>query len=183
MVLGRGMSKCANCPQRYTCGMYMSQMADGANNYLVNNANKIEDQSIIRSVNKSTKESAVNNQEITALFLSIEDNLNKTNQELSRTNQELSNQNAMLRLEMEQIKEEIKGLRSQEESQETQGFDLEDDEEEEKIGQLNIYTDNEQIEGSQTQERGLDLYNKNNSTIFREKKTIFGTKKWVEEKR
>lgn len=160
----------------------MSQMADGANNYLVNNANKIEDQSIIRSVNKSTKESAVNNQEIAALFLSIEDNLNKTNQELSRTNQELSNQNAILRLEIEQIKEEIKGFRSQEQLQETSGFDLEDDEEEE-IDQLNIYTDNEQVDGSYIQERGLDLYNKNNSTIFREKKTIFGTKKWVEEKR
>lgn len=161
MVLGRSVNKCVLCPQRYNCGTYVTQMISGVNNYQVNNANKIEDQSIIRSINKSTKENVSDNQQITALFSSIEENLNKTNQELS-------NQNMLLKQEIEHIKEELDSIKSQSKSYQVPNLDLD----------VEILS-NDQI----NEETGLELYNKNNSTILREKKTIFGTKKWVEEKK
>lgn len=161
MVLGRSVNKCVLCPQRYSCGTYITQMISGVNNYQVNNANKIEDQSIIRSINKSTKENVSDNQQITTLFSSIEENLNKTNQELS-------SQNMLLKQEIEHIKEELDSIKSQSKSYQVPNLDLD----------VEILS-NDQI----NEETGLELYNKNNSTILREKKTIFGTKKWVEEKK
>ena len=160
MVLGRSVNKCVLCPQKYNCGTYINQMINDTNNYQVSSAQKTEDQSIIRSINKSIKDDVSNNQQITALFSSIEDNLNKTNQELT-------NQNMLLRQEIDSIKLELENIKSQEKTYQDSSLDLE----------VEVLSDD------QVRETGLELYNKNNSTILREKKTIFGTKKWVEEKK
>lgn len=163
MVLGRSMNNCILCPQRYNCGTYMSQISNRFNNYQINNAIKTEDQSIIGSTDKSTKEQVLNNQDITALFSTIEQNL-------SKSNQELSDQNTLLKQEIEQIRQEIESIKSQSMSYSEFNSDLD----------VEILNDNEV-----SQETGLELYNKNknNATILREKKSIFGTKKWVEEKK
>ena len=74
----------------------------------------------------------------------------------------------LLKQEIEHIKEELDSIKSQSKSYQVPNLDLD----------VEILSD-DQI----NEETGLELYNKNNSTILREKKTIFGTKKWVEEKK
>ena len=74
----------------------------------------------------------------------------------------------LLKQEIEHIKEELDSIKSQSKSYQVPNLDLD----------VEILS-NDQI----NEETGLELYNKNNSTILREKKTIFGTKKWVEEKK
>lgn len=160
MVLGHNINKCIFCPSRYNCEIYVNQpIVDyGKNNIMY----KSEEQPIIQSTTKTMKTSETNNQEITALFLSIEDNLKKTNQELN-------NQNMQLKEEIERIKEQLEDMKRQE----VEKFDLQQDLE------VEVLKDDQLLQ----EEKGLEIYNKNNQTILREKKTIFGTKKWVEEKR
>ena len=160
MVFGHNVNKCILCPQRYSCGTYVNQ---SITNYSQNNIMyKSEEQPVIQSTSKTTKKSDTNSQEITALFLSIEDNLNKTNQELN-------SQNIQLREEIERIKEELENIKQQEQDRSYLKSDLE----------VEVLNDDQLLQ----EEKGLEIYNKNNQTVLREKKTIFGTKKWVEEKR
>lgn len=162
MVLGQEIKKCILCPQKYTCGTYMGQIVNGINNTQINNINKTDSQPINRSINKSNEENVINVQEITALLSSITDTFNKTSQELI-------SENTLLKEEMEKIKVELDGLKQPKETFLEPEVEI-----------LNA----EILKDDQSQiENGLELYsNKNNTTVFREKKTIFGTKKWVEEK-
>ena len=163
MVLGYKINECILCPQKYTCGTYMNQIVNGINNTKINNINKTDSQQINRSINKSNEQNIINVQEITDLLSSITDTFNKTSQELI-------SENTLLKEEMEKIKVELDQLKQPKET-----F-LEPEVE---ILNGEILKDDQ----SQT-ETGLELYNnKNNTTVFREKKTIFGTKKWVEEKK
>lgn len=182
MVLGHSIGQCAFCPQRYNCGIYMKQSSGIANNYQINNninnGNKVEDYSIIRSSSKSTSNDILNNQQITTLFSSIENSLNKTNQELS-------NQNIMLQEEIAQIKQELENMKQKKQTYSELNLEAKlDNMNDSNIEDTNIKEVNAEIlNEEQVQEKGLELYNQNNSTVFREKKTIFGTKRWVEEKK
>lgn len=163
MVLGQEINKCILCPQKYTCGTYMSQIVNGINNAQINNINKTDSQSINRPINKSNEDNVINVQEITALLSSITDTFNKTSQELI-------SENTLLKEEMEKIKVELGELKQSKETFLEPEVEI---------------VNTEILKDDQSQvENGLELYNnKNDTTVFREKKTIFGTKKWVEEKK
>lgn len=171
-------AKCSTCPQKYGCVKYLDMLE-----------------------RKQTKEVAENNQVLNAPVVrkAVEPEVSETRAESSdilssitgafeKINQDLVNQNNFLRDTLASMEEEISKLRSEvaEVRATPEINNSEDKEPDDSTNDVELVsftpTEDGTTEDLTNIEKALELYKKNNQTILREKRTIFGTKKWVEEK-
>ena len=170
-------TKCLNCPQKYGCVKYLDSL-EKRQNIVSASTNLVSSAPNIRVEEQKVSEVKSESSE---LLSSITGAFEKINQDLVKQNAYLQGALASMNEELQKIKGEIAEVKATSESKEVTIPEPDDSTNEVELVTFTATKDGMTNEATDV-EKALELYKKDNQTVFREKRTIFGTKKWVEEK-